>query len=62
MKIKWISTALYLDSLEEIYSSIQILFKINKNKIEHEIFYIDYYNRAATKPFKCVLINVLFIV
>ena len=59
IEIKWISTALYLDSLEEIYSSIQIL---NRNKIEHKISYIDHYNRAAKKLFKCVLINVLFIV
>ena len=50
IEIKWISTALYLDSLEEIYSSIQIL-KVNRNKIEHEISYIYHYNRAAKKSF-----------
>ena len=54
MEIRWISTALYLDSLEEIYSSNQIHLKVNRNKIEHEISYIDYYNRAAKKPFECV--------
>ena len=54
MEIKWISTALYLDSLEGIYSSIQILLKITTNKIEHEISYIDHFNRAATKLFECV--------
>ena len=54
LKIKCISTALYLDSLEEIYSSIQIHLKVNRNKIEHEISYINYYNRAAKKPFECV--------
>ena len=54
IEIKCISTALYLDSLEETYSSIQIHLKVNRNKIEHEISYIDHYNRAAKKPFECV--------
>ena len=54
IEIKCISTALYLDSLKETYSSIQIHLQINRNKIEHEIFYIDYYNRAAKKLFECV--------
>jgi len=54
MEIKWISTALYLNSLEGICSSIQILLKITTNKIEHEISYIDHFNRAATKLFECV--------
>ena len=54
IEIKCISTAPYLDPLEETYSSIQIHLKVNRNKIEHEISYIDHYNRAAKKPFKCV--------
>ena len=51
IEIKCNSTALYLDSLEETYSSVQIHLKVNRNKIEYEI---SYYNRAAKKLFKCV--------
>ena len=54
MEIRWISTALYLDLSEVIYSSIQIHLKVNRNKIKHEISYIDHYNRAAKKLFECV--------
>ena len=54
IEIKWISTALYLDSLEEIYSSIQIFLKVKRHQIEHEIPYINHYNKAAKKPFECV--------
>ena len=54
IEIKCISTALYLDLLEETYSSVQIHLKVNRNKIEYEISYIDHYNRAAKKLFECV--------
>ena len=41
IEIKYISITLYLDLLEEAYSSIQIHLKVNRNKIENEISYIN---------------------
>ena len=56
-KKKCISTFFYLNKLSNIYRTSKTTFETNRNTPKHQLQCMYSYNRAATKPFKWVLLR-----